>query len=79
MASISLQSAPSAATKLSSAPTRSWGVFSAFHSARALVHTWRERARSRRELALIEPWVRRDLCLNSCDIQYEIYKPFWRE
>ena len=44
----------------------------------ALLHTWRERRRQRRELAR---WNERDLHdvgLSWSDIAYEVEKPFWR-
>jgi uncharacterized protein YjiS (DUF1127 family) len=57
---------------------RGRGLISAYRGLAGLLHTWRERARSRRELALIEPWVRKDLGCSSYDLRYEMNKPFWR-
>ena len=57
---------------------RGRGLISAYRRLVGLVQTWRDRARSRRELAMIEPWVRRDLACSSYDLRYEINKPFWR-
>ena len=57
---------------------RGRGLVSAYRRLAGLVHTWRERARTRRELALIEPWVRKDLACSSYDLRIEINKPFWR-
>jgi uncharacterized protein YjiS (DUF1127 family) len=61
------------------AQARSRAVLSAIERAGRLIQTWRERARSRRELALIEPWVWKDLGLGSYDVRRELEKPFWRD
>lgn len=44
-----------------------------------LLRTWRERARSRRELALMDERVRNDIAaLRDVDWRHEASKPFWR-
>ncbi len=40
--------------------------------------TWRGRSRMRRELAMLDHRMMRDLALNPGDIEFEINKPFWR-
>jgi len=42
------------------------------------VSTWRSRARMRRELAMLDHRMMRDLALNPGDIEFEVNKPFWR-
>ncbi|MBI1778061.1 MAG: DUF1127 domain-containing protein [Proteobacteria bacterium] len=44
-----------------------------------LIRTWRERARQRRELALLDARDLRDIGISIYDAEYEIYKPFWRD
>jgi uncharacterized protein YjiS (DUF1127 family) len=44
---------------------------------RTLIHEWRLRARSRRELAMLGELDRHDLCRHF-DIGAEVRKPFWR-
>jgi uncharacterized protein YjiS (DUF1127 family) len=43
-----------------------------------LVRTWHERARGRRELAMLDRRARRDLGLTDVDVWREANKPFWR-
>jgi uncharacterized protein YjiS (DUF1127 family) len=68
-------------TAIAEAPhdARGRGLVSAYRRLAGVVHTWRDRARTRRELALIEPWVRKDLGCSSYDLRVEIEKPFWRD
>jgi len=40
--------------------------------------TWRQRARSRKELAQLDTRSLRDLGLSASDVNFEINKPFWR-
>ena len=47
-------------------------------SVTGLIDTWRERARERRELSLLDARSLRDLGLNPGNIQFEVNKPFWR-
>jgi uncharacterized protein YjiS (DUF1127 family) len=51
------------------------GTFTAFAN---VIGTWRERARERRELSLLDARSLRDLGLNPGNIQFEVNKPFWR-
>ena len=44
----------------------------------AIMCTWRQRARSRRELAGMSDAELRDIRLSRCDAWAEISKPFWR-
>ena len=48
-----------------------------FRQTRAMVHEWRIRARSRRELVMLRGSERHDLC-RRFDIAAEIQKPFWQ-
>lgn len=43
-----------------------------------LMLTWHARAKQRRELRELEPWVLRDLGLSKLDAAVEAAKPFWR-
>lgn len=44
----------------------------------ALIATWQSRAKQRRELQEMEPWVLRDLGLSKAEAASEAAKPFWR-
>ena len=44
-----------------------------------VIGTWRERARDRRELSLLDARSLRDLGLNPNNVQFEANKPFWRD
>ena len=44
----------------------------------ALCNEWRDRLRSRRELAAMSERELRDIGLTRCDVGGEISKPFWR-
>ena len=44
-----------------------------------VIGTWRERARERRELTLLDARSLRDLGLNPTNVQFEASKPFWRD
>ncbi len=44
----------------------------------ALIATWQSRAKQRRELKEMEPWVLRDLGLSKAEAASEAAKPFWR-
>jgi uncharacterized protein YjiS (DUF1127 family) len=44
----------------------------------AAVWTWRFRARSRSQLADLEPRMMRDIGIDPLDLEREIAKPFWR-
>lgn len=44
----------------------------------ALCRTWRNRIRSRRELAALDARMRRDIGASPSDIAHELGKPFWR-
>jgi uncharacterized protein YjiS (DUF1127 family) len=39
---------------------------------------WRDRARQRRRLAMLDHHMLRDIGLSSADVEHEIDKPFWR-
>jgi uncharacterized protein YjiS (DUF1127 family) len=52
------------------------GTFTAFSQ---IFATWRQRARSRRELAQLDARSIRDLGLSASDINFEVNKPFWRD
>lgn len=41
--------------------------------------TWRQRARSRKELSQLDTRSLRDLGLSASDVNFEINKPFWRD
>lgn len=45
----------------------------------ALLATWDERARTRRQLALLDDRQLRDIGVSPTDIAREILKPFWSE
>lgn len=45
----------------------------------SMLATWYERARSRRELAELPPYLLRDIGLTEGDRYSETHKPFWRE
>ena len=47
-------------------------------NALSTVRTWRERARSRRELAARSPHELQDIGVCRADIAEEVSKPFWR-
>jgi uncharacterized protein YjiS (DUF1127 family) len=49
-----------------------------FALAGAVLHTWRERQRSRRELAQFSERDLHDVGLSWSDVAYEVDKPFWR-
>lgn len=42
------------------------------------LHTWSERARSRRELARLDDHMLGDIGLNRAMVEREFRKPFWR-
>ena len=48
-----------------------------FRQTRSMIHEWRIRARSRRELAMLGELERHDL-FRRHDINAEIQKPFWK-
>ena len=58
-------------------PPRS-GVVVAALNALSMVRTWRERARSRRELAARSDRELQDIGACRSSIAYEVGKPFWR-
>lgn len=39
---------------------------------------WHERRRQRRQLAMMDDHMLRDLGLSSADVEQEVHKPFWR-
>ncbi|PYE86079.1 DUF1127 domain-containing protein [Pseudoroseicyclus aestuarii] len=43
-----------------------------------LLARWRERARSRRQLSLLEPHLMRDIGIDHVEMRGEALKPFWR-
>jgi uncharacterized protein YjiS (DUF1127 family) len=45
---------------------------------RAVLRTWRERQRARRELAQFSERDLHDVGLSWSDVAYEVDKPFWR-
>jgi uncharacterized protein YjiS (DUF1127 family) len=45
---------------------------------RTLVHDLRTRWRQRRELAMMDDTVLRELALTAADVDRELKKPFWR-
>ena len=51
------------------------GTFTAFGQ---IFATWRQRTRTRQELARLDSRSIRDLGLSPGDVQFEINKPFWR-
>ena len=52
------------------------GTFSAFSQ---IFRTWRQRARQRQELALLDHRTLRDLGLSEGSARFEANKPFWRD
>ena len=48
-----------------------------FQQTRSMIHEWRIRARSRRELARLGELERHDLC-RRFEVDAEIQKPFWK-
>jgi uncharacterized protein YjiS (DUF1127 family) len=48
-----------------------------FQQTRSMIHEWRIRARSRRELAMLGELERHDLC-RRFEVDAEIQKPFWK-
>jgi uncharacterized protein YjiS (DUF1127 family) len=46
---------------------------------RSLLHMWRQRLRSRRELVLLDERALRDIGLTRYDALREARKPFWQE
>jgi uncharacterized protein YjiS (DUF1127 family) len=52
------------------------GTFTAFNQ---IFATWRQRARSRNELARLDARSLRDLGLSPGEIDFEVNKPFWRD
>lgn len=51
------------------------GTFTAFGQ---ILATWRQRARERNELSLLDRRTIRDLGLSEGDVVFEASKPFWR-
>jgi|HubBroStandDraft_6_1064221.scaffolds.fasta_scaffold1720310_1 uncharacterized protein YjiS (DUF1127 family) len=47
-------------------------------AAATIMRAWRQRARSRRELAELNEAELRDIRLSRCDAMAEASKPFWR-
>jgi uncharacterized protein YjiS (DUF1127 family) len=45
----------------------------------ALLQTWRQRSRARRQLAAMCDRSLRDIGLSRYDVEFELRKPFWRE
>jgi uncharacterized protein YjiS (DUF1127 family) len=45
----------------------------------ALLQTWRQRLRGRRELATMNDRLLRDIGLTRYEVELELRKPFWRE
>ncbi len=45
----------------------------------ALLREWRERRRSRAELASLDERMLRDIGVSRADVWHEINKPFWRK
>jgi uncharacterized protein YjiS (DUF1127 family) len=39
---------------------------------------WRDRARQRRRLAMLDHYMLRDIGLSPADVEHEVDKPFWR-
>lgn len=39
---------------------------------------WQERRRQRRQLAMMDEHMLRDIGLSSADVEHEVHKPFWR-
>jgi uncharacterized protein YjiS (DUF1127 family) len=60
------------------APSRSRSVIELAGTALAAVWTWRFRARSRNQLADLEPRMMRDIGIDPRALEREIAKPFWR-
>ena len=48
------------------------------HKAQAVLNTWRQRARSRNELAHMTDMDLHDIGLSRMDVVTEVAKPFWR-
>ena len=72
MAQANLHQSTSGQT-LALSPTRTlWRSFV------AVIAMWQTRAKQRRELLEMEPWVLRDLGLSKADAAAESAKPFWR-
>jgi uncharacterized protein YjiS (DUF1127 family) len=49
-----------------------------FQDIRLFLREWRRRARSRREIAMLDDFDLRDLALSASQMQFEARKPFWR-
>ncbi len=53
--------------------------FSLFERSKSLFLAWLERARTRRELAELPPYLLKDIGLTEADRYIETNKPFWRD
>lgn len=65
-------------------PLRQWiGIGQALRASAAMVRgtlrTWRERARSRRELRELDDYLLRDIGVSRGEADFIASKPFWRE
>ena len=63
--------------RLSIRPSIVFKGLAAAESLKIVVLQWRQRQRSRRELARMSDRDRRDLGYSSCDVDAETAKPFW--
>jgi uncharacterized protein YjiS (DUF1127 family) len=52
--------------------------FQFWHPLLTLLREWRQRARTRREIACLDCRTIRDLGLSPGQLQFEAQKPFWR-
>jgi uncharacterized protein YjiS (DUF1127 family) len=44
----------------------------------AMIGTWRARVRQRRQLAVLDDALLKDIGLTRCDAEWEAAKPFWK-
>lgn len=68
---------PHPAARVSIRPGVVFKGFAAAASLKAIILQWRQRYRSRNELASLTERDRHDLGYSSCDVEAEIAKPFW--
>jgi uncharacterized protein YjiS (DUF1127 family) len=59
-------------------PPRRVPTPSFWDTALALLATWRKRLRERRELAMLDHRMRRDIGVTPSEVEHEVNKPFWR-
>jgi uncharacterized protein YjiS (DUF1127 family) len=58
---------------------RAWrGLFAALEHAADVVWTWHERTKTRRQLAMLDDRLLKDIGITRLDARSEAEKPFWR-